>query len=152
MILISHRGNITGPNQSLENSPYYIDKAIVAGFDVEIDVWVVEDQIMLGHDFPQFKVDLEWLKMRVENLWLHCKNIESVIYFSKYDTIFGSAIPSFNFFWHETDKITLTSKGAIWAYPGNQPISGSIAVMPELNDDDLSDCLGICSDYILNYR
>ena len=71
MILISHRGNITGPNQSLENSPYYIDKAIVAGFDVEIDVWVVEDQIMLGHDFPQFKVDLEWLKMRVENLWLH---------------------------------------------------------------------------------
>lgn len=151
MILISHRGNITGPNPSLENSPYYIDKAILAGFDVEVDVWVLEDQIILGHDSPQYKVDLEWLKMRVENLWIHCKNLESMIYFSKYDTIFGTKAQSFNFFWHENDKVTLTSKGVIWAYPGNQPISGSIAVMPEIHDDDLTDCMGICSDYVTDY-
>lgn len=152
MILISHRGNILGPNPTHENNPSYLDKAISIGFDVEIDVWVIGDKIMLGHDFPQYKIDLEWLKFRVDNLWMHCKNIEALIYFSKDYTIFGSNSMSFNFFWHETDKVTLTSKGAIWAYPGNQPISGSVAVMPELNNDDLSDCLGICSDYVLNYK
>lgn len=152
MILISHRGNITGPNPTHENNPSYLDKAISIGFDVEIDVWVIGDKIMLGHDFPQYKIDLEWLKFRVDNLWLHCKNIEALIYFSKDYTIFGSNSMSFNFFWHETDKVTLTSKGAIWAYPGNQPISGSVAVMPELNNDDLSDCLGVCSDYVLKYK
>lgn len=152
MRLISHRGNITGPNRDWENSPHYIDIAIAEGFDVEIDVWVVDEQIMLGHDFPQYITDLEWLKVRAENLWIHCKNIESMIYFSRYDAIFGPLVNSFNFFWHETDRVTLTSKGVIWAYPGNQPISGSVAVMPELHNDDISDCFGICSDYVSNYR
>jgi hypothetical protein len=40
----------------------------------------------------------------------------------------------------------------IWAYPGKQPIKGSIAVMPEIYNDDLSACAGICSDYIKNYN
>jgi len=40
----------------------------------------------------------------------------------------------------------------IWAYPGKQPIEGSIAVMPEINDDNISKCEGICSDYINQYR
>jgi len=37
------------------------------------------------------------------------------------------------------------------AYPGKQPIKDSIAVMPELYNDDLSLCIGICSDYISKY-
>jgi hypothetical protein len=40
----------------------------------------------------------------------------------------------------------------VWAYPGKQPIKGSIAVMPEIHNDDLSKCVGICSDYIENYK
>jgi hypothetical protein len=43
-----------------------------------------------------------------------------------------------NYFFHQEDDITLTSKGYIWAYPGKQPIKNSIAVMPELNKDDLT--------------
>ena len=39
MILISHRGNIDGPNEVRENSPYYIMEALEAGYDVEIDLW-----------------------------------------------------------------------------------------------------------------
>ena len=152
MRFIAHRGNTSGPNPETENTTLAIDKAISQGFDSEIDVWTFNGKIFLGHDAPSFEIDMEWIEERRDALWVHCKNIESVIYFSKYDSIFGSTIPAFNFFWHETDRITLTSKGAIWAYPGNQPIHGSIAVMPELNDDDLSDCLGICSDYISNYR
>ena len=55
-------------------------------------------------------------------------------------------------FWHQEDDATLTSKGYIWAYPGKQPIKNSIAVMPEIYSDDVSKCIGICSDYIINYK
>jgi hypothetical protein len=57
-----------------------------------------------------------------------------------------------NYFWHQEDDVTLTSKGYIWAYPGKQPIKNSIAVMPELKNDNLSECIGICSDNISNYK
>ena len=56
MRLISHRGNIKGPNPDQENRPWYIDEAILQGFDVEVDVWLVDDEIVLGHDFPQYYV------------------------------------------------------------------------------------------------
>ena len=32
-----------------------------------------------------------------------------------------------------------------------QPLKDSIAVMPEINDDKISECKGICSDYISKY-
>jgi hypothetical protein len=40
----------------------------------------------------------------------------------------------------------------IWAYPGKQPIKGSIAVMPEIYNDDLDSCMGICSDIVKKYK
>jgi hypothetical protein len=40
----------------------------------------------------------------------------------------------------------------IWAYPGKQPIERSIAVMPEIFNDNVSTCIGVCSDYIENYK
>jgi hypothetical protein len=47
----------------------------------------------------------------------------------------------------------LTSQKNIWAFPGNQPIEMSIAVMPEIfNENNLNKCHGICSDYILKYK
>ena len=42
MKLISHRGNLEGPNPERENHPDYIYGALQAGYDVEIDVWWVE--------------------------------------------------------------------------------------------------------------
>ena len=41
MILISHRGNIHGPNAPLENTEGYIEKALKKKFFVEIDVWKI---------------------------------------------------------------------------------------------------------------
>lgn len=38
MILISHRGNLSGLNPDLENSEKYINTALSLGFDVEIDI------------------------------------------------------------------------------------------------------------------
>jgi len=145
MILISHRGNVDGKFESYENEPNYIDKAINEGFDVEVDVWFIDNVLWLGHDKPQYGVDFRWFRDRITKLWVHCKNIDAVLFFK-------TCQYEFNYFWHETDTITLTSNGHIWAYPGKQPIKNSIAVMPEINNDNTIDCLGICSDYIEKYQ
>ena len=43
MILISHRGNLNGKS-NMENRPGHINKALWQGFDVEIDVWYIDDE------------------------------------------------------------------------------------------------------------
>lgn len=143
MIYISHRGNLKGRNVERENQPEYIDEAINAGFDVEIDVWMIDNEFYLGHDEPQYKVIYNWLSTRYEKLWIHCKNVEAVEWFNQ---------NGFNYFWHENDTLTLTSKQYMWAYPGKQPIIGSIAVMPEIYNDKIKKCVGICSDYVKDYK
>jgi hypothetical protein len=143
MILISHRGNLNGPNEVRENSPYYIMEAIAEGYDVEVDLWWVDGKVYLGHDEPQYEVSDEWLGERVDRLWIHCKNVESLNWIRS---------TSLHYFWHEQDTLTLTSKNYMWVYPGKQPITGSIAVMPEIHNDDISKCLGVCSDFIKRHN
>jgi len=145
MILISHRGNINGRFESFENIPTYIDLAISKGYDVEIDVWYKDNMFWLGHDKPVFVIDFMWFIDRITKLWVHCKNVEALVYLK------NCGYPV-NYFWHETDTVTLTSNNDIWAFPNKQPIIGSIAVMPELNNDDTTHCVGICSDYIEKYK
>lgn len=145
MILISHRGNINGKNAEKENHPDYIDNAIRLGYDVEIDIWVIDGTFYLGHDEPQYNISLDWLNERKDRLWIHCKNIEAI-------ERFNVSFQHYNYFWHQEDTVTLTSKNFIWAYPGKQPINRSIAVMPEIFNDDIKSCLGVCSDYIKNYK
>jgi hypothetical protein len=145
IFLISHRGNINGKINELENKPNYVDKALRLGYDVEIDIRVIEGQFFLGHDEPQYQVSIDWLYKRKNELWIHCKNIESIEYFNK-------LMGTYNYFWHQEDTVTLTSKNFIWAYPGKQPIKNSISVLPELFNDDVTNTIGICSDYIEKYK
>ena len=144
MKLIAHRGNTSGAKKDLENTTSYIEKAIADEFDVEIDVWF-DHGWHLGHDSPGEKVPETWLIKNASSLWIHAKNLAAMEKLAMSGSIF-------NYFWHENDTITLTSKNYIWAYPGKQPIIGSIAVMPELHNDDVSKCIGVCSDYIQNYK
>jgi len=148
MILISHRGNITRSIPERENDPKYILEAIINGYHVEIDVWYIGNKFKLGHDRPTYDFPHELIKFNSSKLWLHCKNLEAV---SQFSTLDQNGI-YLNYFWHQEDDVTLTSKGYIWAYPGKQPIKNSIAVMPELKNDNLSECIGICSDNISNYK
>lgn len=145
MILISHRGNINGPIPEAENKPEYIEDTIRLGYDVEIDFWVIGDKLYLGHDEPQYPISDSWLTQFLYRIWVHCKNPEALIYLQE-------NYPQINYFWHQEDTLTLTSKKHIWVYPGKQPIKDSIAVMPEIYNDDISQCLGVCSDYIQNYK
>lgn len=145
MILISHRGNTSGISNSLENEPNYLDFALNKGFDVEVDVWYINGQIFTGHDNPQYKVNFDWFLNRIDKLWIHCKNVDSIIFFK-------TCQQNFNYFWHETDTLTLTSLNYVWAFPGKQPIKNSISVMPEIYNDNITECIGICSDYISKYE
>ena len=147
MILISHRGNIKGKNPKLEKKPSYIDKVLSEGYDCEIDIKFIDNKLYLGHDEPQYKIDPPWLYQRRHKLWIHCKDLNSLVFFSKLDNSNG-----FNYFWHQTDTVILTSLNYIWAYPGNQPLKKSIAVLPEWKNDDITQCIGICSDYIQDYK
>ena len=148
MIIISHRGNLNGKFLEKENSKNYIDVAINLGYDVEIALWFIDGRVYLGHDEPQYEVTFDWIYDRNDRLWVHCKDVASVEYFTE-NSFKCSEI---NWFWHENDTMTLTSFGYVWVYPGRQPILRSIAVMPEREGEDISSCLGICSDVIKKYK
>ncbi len=143
MILISHRGNVDGPIESRENSPNYIMEAIGLGFDVEVDVWYRDNSWYLGHDYPKYNIDITWLLERESKLWIHCKNVESLIEIKNY---------CLHYFWHESDEFTLTSKNYIWAYPREIPIKKSIVLLPEINQNIVDGCKGVCSDYVNKYK
>ena len=143
--LISHRGNINGRIEDNENKPDYIDDTIRLGYEVEVDIWKINNEIFLGHDKTQYKINISWLDDRANKLWVHCKNIEALEFLNNFNY-------NINYFWHQEDTVTLTSKNHIWAYPGKQPIKNSIAVMPELCNDDVSSAIGVCSDFVEKYK
>lgn len=145
MILISHRGNING-FPDFENNPEKIDHVLSIGYNVEVDVRIYNDKLYLGHDKPEYKISINWILQRSSKLWIHCKDLKSLELISRH-----SSSKNLNYFFHDTDKCTITSKGYLWVYPGFQPVKNSIAVMPEINKEDIGHCLGICSDNIDYY-
>lgn len=144
MKIISHRGNINGPNNERENHPDYINEAIEEGYDVETDVWFINDKWYLGHDNPEYEIKYNFLFD--SRFWLHAKNGEA------FHKLFKDKNYNFNVFWHTTEDWVLTSKGYIWTYPNKKLYSESICVLPELGyDGNLKECYGICSDFIIKY-
>ncbi len=144
MIYISHRGNLNGVNSHLENSPNYIHEAIERGFDVEIDVWKIDEKWFLGHDVPEYEISKDFLLN--ESLWCHAKNLQALK---------GLLEIGVKCFWHQNDKFTLTSNNFIWTFPGFELTTNSICVMPERFSEestDLSSCAGVCSDIVEHYR
>ena len=145
MILISHRGNLNGKQPDNENHPDYILRAIIAGYDVEIDVWFVDGKFKLGHDEPQYDFPFDLFSNFYTKLWIHCKNIEALSQLNNLDSN-GSKL---NYFFHESDLGVLTSKGYIWS---TNQCERAILVMPEtFNQETNKNTFGVCSDYIKNY-
>ena len=144
MKLISHRGNIIGPNSSRENAPSYIDTAISAGYDVEIDLRYINDKFYLGHDTPDYEVSETWIKKRKEKLWIHCKNLDAASILSKMDNV--------KFFCHSSDSYVLTSNNYIWVHDLKMNIDNR-CIIPLLSSEDILKYDGnivyaICTDYI----
>lgn len=141
MYLISHRGNINGPNQKEENNPEYILEALSQSFDVEIDVRVYKNKFFLGHDEPLYEVNEAFLLNK--KLWCHAKDAYALEKLKQIGSIY---------FWHQNDEYTITSNGYFWTYPGIKLLKNSICVMPEITKYKKIKCKGICSDFIINYK
>jgi len=142
LIKIAHRGNFVGRIEERENTVSYVEEAIAAGYNVEVDVWLIDKQWHLGHNFPGEKIDLSFLER--PEIWTHAKNL--VGYVSLYHN------PKVHTFWHDKDDFVFTSKGIKWANTGIITYDG-IMVMPENNrnicgliKEKLICPLGICSD------
>jgi len=140
--IISHRGNLSGKTTD-ENKTSYIDAAISESFDVEVDVWMVDNTLYLGHDEPQYKISSEWIEKRKNFLWIHAKNKDALSFCLN---------NNFHVFWHNTDDYTITSRGYVWAFPGKY-VSGNlcVGVLPELHwtisETYLQNFFGVCTDY-----
>jgi hypothetical protein len=142
VIKIAHRGNYKGRNAERENTVAYIEEAIAAGYNVEIDVWLIEKTLHLGHDFPGESIELSFLER--PEIWTHAKNL--VGYVSLYNN------PKVHVFWHNKDDFVFTSKGIKWCKTHVITYDG-VMVMPEFNDYHTEVIrsgnlipLGICSD------
>lgn len=133
MILISHRGNLNGPNKQLENNPNHI-LDVLKKYNVEIDLWYKNEKLYLGHDEPTYEINFNFF---TNDMWIHCKNFEAVEYMQK---------TKLNWFWHENDKITVTSNGYIWCFP-KVYINNAITVELNYNKNLPKNLLGICTDY-----
>lgn len=147
MIYISHRANIFGPNSSKENHPDDIKNALKLGYHVEVDLRIINNKFILGHDIPQYEVDKHFLSNN--KIWVHAKTIETL-------HTLASSGNLIHYFFHNTDDVAITSKGWLWTYPGKQVgHTKSIAVMPELSKitpTNLYYSGGICTDYPEKYK
>jgi hypothetical protein len=145
MKIISHRANLTGPNPETENSPNQIDLCISLGYDVEIDLWLIGNTYFLGHDSPVYKIPYTFLLNRKDNLWIHCKN---------QDALFSLNATGLNYFWHQTDDVTITSQEFIWAYPDKQEKNYNNLVILDFSDTVdfdsyvYSGIYAVCVDFI----
>lgn len=151
MKIISHRANLNGPDPKAENTFNSILKSIDMGFDVEIDVWYEKDVLYIGHDYDKKKFHkniLDFLLGHCYKLWVHCKNIDALIYLLKFKEL--------NVFGHDNDNYVLTSKHNMFCVPGYPSNKGAVIVMPEMvpvyNPSDFNNCYGVCTDYPIEVR
>lgn len=140
VVIIAHRGNILGPQPEKENTKDYIERALEAGFHVEVDIWLTEQGLFLGHDKPEHPVTIDFL--RDDRIICHCKNIPALNL---------ALLTGLHCFSHDKDQAVLTSRGLIWLYPGETPVTTrSVVVLPPLNAM-VPECYGVCTDYAALY-
>ena len=144
MRYIAHRGNLTGPIPEQENKPEYIDIAIAAGYDVEIDLRTKEEKLYLGHDHPDHEITLNWLEKRKENLWIHIKDYGALVTVMDTDLMY---------FCHEQDRYTLTSNGYIWSHDLNNKMNDKCIVpllsIEQVDNYKQANFYAVCTDYVL---
>ena len=139
MLLIAHRGNTSGPTAD-ENNAYYVDYALKKGYDAEVDVWRMGNELFLGHDYPQYKISDAFLYDNSDHLWCHAKNLDALLYMLTFTKC--------NCFWHQEDDFTLTRSGHIWTYPSKPITDMSIIIVEGKQKFGLLNCYGVCSDYV----
>lgn len=145
---ICHRGNVFLQNTDNENKPDVLDMCDSNGFYVECDVWLVnENELWLGHDNPEYKVDLEWLSRSHRRL-IHAKDGATFAYLINESAKAGLDL---NVFYHTVEDYALSTKGWIIVHPNRPLVEGSICMMPEMTNpyysiDERKKLFFLCSD------
>lgn len=147
MKIISHRGNLNGASCIEENTKKYIDIAIENSFDVEIDLWKLNNEYFLGHDSPDHNVTLEWLSKRRNKLWIHTKN------FNAFEALLENK-NKFKFFYYTSEPIVLVSNMKIWCHQHDKISNPKNCIVPLLSKTCLiknkeTNWHGVCTDYPL---
>lgn len=157
MKIISHRGNLKGIDPFKENDPNHLDYVLNSRptFLIEVDVWGDSrtNSLSMGHDEPVHHVDPIWVAKHRNRLILHCKNREAMEIVSE----LNGTTNAIEYFYHQNDEYTITSKQNIWVHPRAVPAKNSYWV---INDDIFngdrdwlydwimkSAVMGICTDY-----
>jgi len=121
VLRIAHRGNTEGRKPEFENAPWYLGEASNLGFDIEADFRLIDGELWLGHDEPQYKCpdDLLWFP----GLWAHAKDVETLAYLFKLGV---------HCFGNDKDPFCITSLGFMWEFPW-------------VHNQDM-ELIGLCSD------
>lgn len=141
---ISHRGNLNGPNPTMENNPDYIKSGLDLGYDVEIDMRIKNKNLYLGHDTCDYLISEEWLKLHSSKLWIHAKDGESALWLQQR--------PWAHYFCHENDRYTITSKNWLWCHDWQNNLNLN-CVIPLLSLHDIDKYQqkyfgAVCTDYV----
>ena len=141
MKIISHRGNLNGPNSCRENSPEAIFRASSYGYNVEVDLWIINNCFYFGHDIPKYKITKDFIEKISNNTFFHIKCC-----------IEAELSTKLNYFIQNEEPQVITSAGQIWCH-SSYPIFNwkSILTLSETQniflDEKLNKCYGICTDY-----
>ncbi len=104
-----------------------------------------EGQLYLGHDHPQYRVELSWLLERKDKLWVHTKDFESL------DFLIETGL---RIFFHEQERQTIINNtNLIWSHDLESANSKSIIPLLDLQSINeygyiAQDVYGVCSDYL----
>jgi hypothetical protein len=158
MEIISHRGNLDGPDPTRENTIEAITGAMALGYSVEFDVRYCDGTFYFGHDRSQMPIDLAALSELVQvydgTLYAHCKTVETLQWFTKCPDLqeefsWCDIIP----FFHDIDECILLKNDLIWVHPRATEnailIKNAIFVQPTLIDSGVvqDKIYGVCTDY-----
>ncbi len=131
MIVIAHRGNVSGPEDGNENKEKYLKSAINQGFMIEVDLWAGLDLVpSLGHERQSaVRTTSEFLNSIAAMTFFHCKNLQAVYYLSTY-------IHNPRWFIHHADESVAISNSEpsnikIWRHSSVGPATDAVWAMPE---------------------
>lgn len=158
--IVAHRGLLNGPSKDLENNPEIILEIIKnhPRLLIEIDLNIMEDGIYLGHDYPNYKIDIDFIIKNKDRFILHVKRFDSESDFV--NKSLSKIYKISHCFSHEDDNFTITNRGWIWSHPKMGFVPNSIFVLPEkfvsLNSREFRNKInllkGICTDFPLEIK
>lgn len=146
MQILAHRGNTKGPSR-FENHPDQIRECLAAGFGVEIDLWQEGSNCYLGHDAPQYPIELDEFDRLDVFFHLKSAHLPNLLRADAFAIV--------------CDPFVVTLRGRLWANYGQNPSPNSVMCSPDLvgANEALSDfrqriigAHGVCTDFPLEFR